>query len=236
MTEEIRQQFVVVIFVLIVVTLSWLPISQFIKDLQPIRFVRVGGEFQFIKKEEIKEKISPLLNTGYFSVDLLAIQQVVMSLPWIDKVLVQRVWPNRVELKVYEQKPLVRWREKELLNVRSEVFKPISIEGFKSLPILNTPDGLQKEFLLTMQKMNQVLSEHDLELTEFRVNERLAWSVLLKNGIKIQLGRVEPLQKFMQLMRTLTVLGKKVNQIAYIDMRYSNGYAVRWRENTKINW
>lgn len=236
MMTEIQQKLGLTVFILLALVLSWLPANQIIKDFQPIRFVRVGGEFQYIKKAEIKEKISPLLNVGYFSVDLPAIQQAVMSLPWIDKVLVQRVWPNRLELKVYEQEPLVRWRENELLNARSEVFKPINIEGFKSLPVLNTPDGLQKEFLWMMQEMNQALSEHDLELTEFRVNKRLSWFVSLKNGMQIQLGRVEPLQKFMQLMNTLTVLGKKVSHIASIDMRYPNGYAVRWRENTKINW
>lgn len=236
MTEEVRQRLGFALFIVLVLLLSWIPIRQFIKDLQPIRFVRVGGEFQYINKEEIKKKITPLLNAGYFSVDLLAIQQAVMSLPWIDKVLVQRVWPNRLELKVYEQQPVVRWREKELLNARSEIFKPTNIEDFKSLPVLNTPDGLQKEFLLTMQEMNQALSEHDLELIEFRVNKRLAWFVSLKNGMQISLGRVEPLQKFMQLMNTLSVLGKNVRQIVYIDMRYPNGYAVRWRKNTKINW
>jgi cell division protein FtsQ len=236
MIEEIRQKFGFTLFLLGVVTLIWMSMSQLIKDFQPIRFVRVGGEFQYIKKEEIKTIITPLLNTGYFSVDLFVIQQAVMSLPWVDKVLVQRVWPNRLELKVYEQKPMVRWGSAELLNAHSEVFKPINIENFKFLPVLNTPEGLRKKFLLAMQAMNQALLKYDLEVTELRVNHRLSWFVSLKNGINIQLGRVEPLQKFMQLMDTLSVLGKKVSQIAYIDMRYPNGYAVRWREKTKINW
>ena len=233
---EMRRSVGSVLFILIVLSLSWVPMKQLINDFHPIRYVRVGGEFQYIKKQEIKEKINPLLNSGYFSIDLSAIQQAVMSLPWIDKVLVQRVWPNRLELKVYEQEPVVRWRDSELLNARSEIFKPMNIEGFKSLPTLSTPNGLQKEFLPTMQSMSQALLEHGLELTEFRVNKRLAWFVALKNGMQIQLGRTEPLQKFMQLMNTLSVLGEKVNKIAYIDMRYPNGYAVRWRKNIKIHW
>jgi cell division protein FtsQ len=236
MTGEIRQQFAWALIALLIVLIGWVPAAQIIKDYQSIRFVRVGGEFQYIKKEEIKDKISPLLNTGYFAVDLLAIQQAVMSLPWIDKVLVQRVWPNRIELKVYEQNPVVRWRENELLNARSDIFKPINMGNFKSLPVLNTPDGLQKEFLEIMQEMSQALLVHDLELMEFRVNKRLAWLIFLKNGMQIQLGRVEPLQRFMQLMNTLSVLGEKVKLITYIDMRYPNGYAVRWQESAKINW
>ena len=235
-TEEMRGSAGITLFMLLILSLSWVPLTQLIKDFHPIRYVRVGGEFQYIKKEEIKQKISPLLNSGYFSVDLPAIQQAIMGLPWIDKVLVQRVWPNRLELKVYEQTPIVRWRDNELLNARSEIFKPINIAGFKNLPILNTPDGLQEEYLLTMQDMSQALLEHDLELAEFRVNKRLTWFVSLKNGMQIQLGRTEPLQKFMQLMNTLSMLGKKVNKIAYIDMRYPNGYAVRWQKNIKINW
>jgi len=223
-------------FILLVLVLSYFPIKQFIENYQPIRYVRVGGEFQYIKKTEIQEKISPLLNTGYFSVNLLAIQQAVMTLPWIDKVLVQRVWPNRLELKVYEQKPVVRWGKDALLNARAEVFKPINIDIFQSLPMLKTPDGLKKELLLTMQDMTKELEIRDLELTEFKVNKRLSWDILLNNGMQIQLGRVEPLQKFMQLMNTLSVLGNKVSKIASVDMRYPNGYAVAWQKNEKINW
>lgn len=236
MTEEISDKLGLSLFMLAALFVSSMLIINFVKDFHPIRYVRVGGEFQYIKKEAIKEKISPLLNTGYFWVDLPAIQQAVMSLPWVDKVLVQRVWPNRLELKVYEQTPVVRWRENELLNARSEVFKPLNIDGFKVLPVLNTPDGLQKEYLLTMQGMKRALLKHDLELAEFRVNKRLSWFIRLKNGMQIQLGRVEPLEKFKQLIQTLTVLGKKVNQIAHIDMRYPNGYAVNWQKNTKIHW
>ncbi|SMG62485.1 hypothetical protein BMETH_11401115553, partial [methanotrophic bacterial endosymbiont of Bathymodiolus sp.] len=30
--------------------------------------------------------------------------------------------------------------------------------------------------------------------------------------------------------------GELVNKMVYVDMRYPNGYAVRWRENEKIEW
>jgi len=234
--SEQREQLGFFAFILLVLVLSYFPIKQLIENYQPIRYVRVGGEFQYIKKIEIKAKISPLLNRGYFSIDLLAIQQAVMTLPWIDKVLVQRVWPNRLELKVYEQRPVVRRGRDALLNARAEVFKPVNIGNFKSLPMLITPEGLKKELLLTMQKMAQELALRNLELTKFKVNKRLSWDISLNNGIQVQLGRVAPLQKFMQLMNTLSVLGNKVSKIASIDMRYPNGYAVAWQKNEKINW
>jgi cell division protein FtsQ len=42
---------------------------------------------------------------------------------------------------------------------------------------------------------------------------------------------------YIQRPKYLTLfIGELVNKMVYVDMRYPNGYAVRWRENEKIEW
>lgn len=219
------------------IVFSWPMIQQAIAEAVPIRYVQVEGAFQYIDKQDIQMKINPLVQEGYFSVDLQAIQQAVMSLPWTESAQVQRVWPDRIKLRLYEQKPVVRWQEHSLLNERGEVFKPLNIDRFQSLLVLYAPNTQRQELLEVMHGLTVSLMDQGLYLTEFRVNERQSWLLSMENGLVIQLGRLQPLEKFSQLMKALIVMGGElVNKMIYVDMRYPNGYAVRWRDNEQINW
>ncbi|RLA21842.1 MAG: cell division protein FtsQ [Gammaproteobacteria bacterium] len=216
---------------------SWPNIQNSIAAYVPIRYVQVEGAFQYIDKQDIKMKISPLVQAGYFSVDLKAIQQSVMSLPWTESIQVQRIWPDRLKLRIYEQKPVIRWQGHSLLNERGEVFKPVNIDRFQSLPVLYAPDEQRQQLLQVMYGLGVSLQDQGLYLAEFSVNERQSWLVSMENGLTIQLGRHQPLEKFSQLIKALIVSGGElVNKMMYVDMRYPNGYAVRWRENEKIDW
>jgi len=203
----------------------------------PIRYVQVEGAFQYIDKQDIQKTISPLLQLGYFSVDLQAVQLAVMSLPWAEKVKVQRIWPDRLKLRIYEQKPIVRWQIDSLLNIKGDIFKPRNIDRFQALPVLYAPIEQRYQMLQVMGGLKLNLMDQGLYLTEFRVSKRQSWWLEMENGMIIELGRFQPLQKFSRLMQALTVTGSElIEKIAYIDTRYPNGFAVRWRENKQIIW
>lgn len=223
--------------VLLGIVWIWPFIQQAMAKVMPIRYVQVAGAFQYIEKQNIQTKINPLAQTSYFLVDLQAIQQSVMSLPWAENVQVQRIWPDRLKLIIYEQKPVIRWQAHSLLSQHGEVFRPLNIDKFQSLPVLLAPNEQRQELLQVMQGLNISLMDQGLHLAEFRVNDRQSWLLSMQNGLVIQLGRLQPLEKFNQLMQAFIVSGYElVNKMLYVDMRYPNGYAVRWRKNKPINW
>lgn len=224
-------------FVLVAILLARPTLQKAMAKYVPIRYVQVEGAFQYIDKDDIKNQLSPLIQRGYFSVDLQEIQQSVMGLPWAEKVKVQRIWPDRLKLRIYEQKPIVRWQMDSLLNIKGDIFKPRNIDRFQALPVLFSPVEQRQQMLQVMDGLRLGLMDQGLYLTEFRVSERQSWSLEMENGMIIQLGRFQPLQKFTRLIQALMVTGaERVEKIAYIDTRYPNGYAVRWRENEQIIW
>ncbi len=234
---QTQVQLVCVVLICIVILLIRPTLQKIIAKMIPIRYVQVEGAFQYLDKKDIQNKISPLMQWGYFSVDLQRIQYSVMDLPWVEKVRVQRLWPDKLKLRIYEQKPVVRWQMKSLLNVRGDVFTPANIEEFQSLPVLYAPIEQRYQLLQVMGGMQVSLMDQGLYLAEFRVSARQSWQLLMENGMVIQLGRFQPLQKFTQLMQTLMIAGNElVEKMAYIDMRYPNGYAVRWRINEQLIW
>ena len=227
----------VMLIILLGIVFSWPFMQQAIANMVPIRHVQVEGAFQYIDKQDIQMKINPLVQAGYFSVDLQAIRNSLMRLPWTESIQVQRIWPDRLKLRIYEQKPVIRWQEHSLLNEQGEVFRPLNIDRFQTLPVLYAPNEQRLALLEVMHGISVSLMDEGLYLTEFRVNERQSWLLSMENGLVIQLGRLQPLEKFSQLMKALFVSGGElVNKMVYVDMRYPNGYAVRWRENEKIEW
>ncbi|TXL00112.1 cell division protein FtsQ [Methylococcaceae bacterium HT1] len=237
MNTRLQIKLAVVLLIMLGIVFSWPLLQEAVAKYIPIRYVQVEGAFQYIDKQDIKMKISPLVQAGYFSVDLQAIQQSVMDLPWAERVQVQRIWPDRLKLRIYEQKPVIRWQAHSLLNERGEVFRPLNIDRFQPLPVLYAPNVQRQQLLEVMHGLSISLMGQGLYLAEFRVNERQSWLLSMENGLSIQLGRLQPLEKISQLMKAFIVSGGElVNKMAYVDMRYPNGYAVRWRENEQISW
>ncbi len=226
--EKIKFSIIGIIFLSLILLLPVIK-SVLITDY-PIRHIRVTGALQYIKQESINTAIEPLVATGYFFADLELIRQALVNLPWSKTAQVKRIWPDRIELDIVERDPIVQWHEDGLLNSKGVIFIPPSIEAFSELPILSVPEKQRVELLLKMQFLMSALKKQSLKLKSFQVTQRQSWLLGLENGLLIQLGHIKPLEKFKLLMKALTLTEKaQVKKMAYIDMRYPNGYAVRWQ-------
>jgi cell division protein FtsQ len=65
-----------------------------------------------------------------------------------------------------------------------------------------------------------------------RLDARGAWEFDLANGVTVRLGRREVDERFDKFMTAaLKLVTQRGEDIAYIDMRYTNGFAIGWRGN-----
>jgi cell division protein FtsQ len=200
-------------------------------DLLPIRYVRIEGVFQYITKEEIKQALRAHVMTGFLNADVQSIRQSLAVLPWISQVKVKRVWPDAIEIKVYEQYPIARWSNIGLLNEQGDLFTPTNLARFNKLPLLYGPLDQEKKLMEVMKQLQAGLANYSIGLAEFHINERRAWTIVLTNELVLKLGRKEPLQKFQQFLPTLPILGKnRIAAMSVVDLRYPNGFAVTQKQ------
>jgi len=89
-----------------------------------------------------------------------------------------------------------------------------------------------------MKGIKTALADKAMKLSEFTVNDRGAWKIKLATGLEILLGRNEQLKKLQRFLKTLAVLKQEqVEQMAIVDLRYPNGYAVSWKPGAaEIDW
>lgn len=204
----------------------------------PIRYVRTEGVFQYLSKEELKAALMPLVTTSIFDADMQQIHATVAKLPWVKSVAVERVWPDTIDIKVHERKAYVRWGQKGLLTEYGELFMPSNVDQFQSLLLVEGPKEQEAKTLEIMEGVRIALEDQSLDLAEFSINDREAWTIKLKTGLEIVLGSTGQLNKLQRFLDTLPILGQeKIAAMQVVDLRYPNGYAVSWKPDIEaIDW
>ena len=198
---------------------------------QPIERVAVAGQFQRVSPDEIERAVrEQARDVGLVSIELDAVREGIAALPWVDTVSVERRWPRGLQVAVREQVPAARWNESGLLNTRGELFVTEARHIPPELPQLSGPDGTERLVAERYLAAQGRLVEAGMRLTALRLDARGAWELDLDSGITVRLGRRQVDDRFEKFMATAARLaGERGAEIAYIDMRYTNGFAIGWR-------
>jgi len=198
---------------------------------QPIERVIVTGRLQHVSPLDVEHLVRAHLDgAGLVSVDLDDISRGLSLLPWVDQASVQRSWPRGLTVEIVEQSAVARWDGTGLLNARGELFLSTAAFLPPELPELNGPAGSQQEVTANYLMMQGRLTEVGLRLTSLTLDARGSWSFTLDDGVIVRLGRQQMSERFQRFMVAAAKLVRtRATDIAYIDMRYGNGFAVGWK-------
>lgn len=200
----------------------------------PVNKIRVHGAFVNVDEAMLHRAINDVVAGGYFNVDVERVREVVEELAWVSKASVRRVWPDTLSVSVVEQKPVAISKTAGLINSNGDVFKPLSKIVSTTLPVFEGDASLNKLMLSHFYKMNNLLSGINLNITYLKVDARHAVELKLNNGLKVVLGRGDSIGRLERLMRIYNkVLANRINDIAVIDLRYTNGMAISWKPKLK---
>ncbi len=198
---------------------------------QDITQVSVTGRFQRVSAGEVEQAVKARVReVGLVSVDLAAVRRAVEQLPWVDSATVERQWPRALNIRVVEQVAAARWGANGLLNTRGELFISESRHIPPELPRLSGPRGSEAEVARRYLAAQGQLLEAGMRLTAIRLDARGAWEFDLDNGITVRLGRRQVEERFQRFVQAgLGQIASRASDINYIDMRYTNGFAIGWR-------
>lgn len=197
---------------------------------RPIRVISMDGAFQRVSPGQIEKAVAPFTRAGFMSADLDLIQRAVERVPWVDHARVQRRFPNSLHVTVVEETAAARWGASGLLNTRGELFVREATHVPAELPRLSGPEGSQSQVAQRYLSAQGRMLEAGMRIAALRLDERGAWEMDLDSGVTVRLGRRDVDERLDRFIRTASqVISHRLNDITYVDMRYSNGFAIGWR-------
>lgn len=220
----------------IALTLVALPIlgvlnGWFASDRWPVTKLAVSAEFNHVSAEQIRAAAEPALGEGFFAIDLGQLRAAVARLPWVERVEVRKRWPDTVDLVVAEQQVYARWGEQRLVNRQGRLFDVAGAEGLQGLPRLSGPDDRLDDVLRFYADSLREFSGSGLVIDGVALSPRGGWRIALASGTTIELGRNDAAQRLKRFLDVWPRLaGTHATAPAYVDLRYENGFALRWAE------
>lgn len=200
-----------------------------------LRELRLVGEFKQVNADELKSLVAARIDGNLLAVNVKGIHAVVMSLPWVRAAWVDRIWPDILQVRVVEQTAAGVWNDAFLLNSDGRAFISAQASDWPTVPAFIGPANGEKLMTQTAAAFAGTLAPAGLRAASIRLDARHAWALTLDNGIEVMLGREraqERLERFVKIYPAR--LQAAAEQVERVDLRYTNGFSVKWRGGAKV--
>ena len=243
------------IFVGLVFYVSYLFFSMVLShsyfDLKNVILVVENNKTPNVKKEDIYKIINESLNGTALNTDLEQISFRILNNLWVSDVVVRRIWPNKMLVRVKENKVVAVFNKQTFLTEDGNLTRiPLSekskIESNGDCRLLEL-EGPMTAIPLMMkhsQLFGNSLSEIGLNLKTLRLTEQYSWEVETVNNLLLRFGvnysdspislrlknfvRVYP-----KLKENFTNNLPSNDRIKHVDLRYAQGFAVKTASKNK---
>lgn len=193
-------------------------------DMQRLYIVGSPGH---VEDQAIIAVLSKHLQAGFFELDLDALRDAVVALPWVAGARVYRRWPDGLVVRVREHRPVALWGQTMVLAADGSLFRPPDGELPTGLPTLTGPEQSQEGMWQFLPELRQALAPMQVDFARVELSERGAWTVTLANGLELRLGRSEMIERAARFATFgPAAIGAALATAGYVDLRYDNGFAV----------
>lgn len=200
--------------------------------------IGVLGDLTHNNAVTLRANVAPKLEGNFLTVDLEAARAAFEAVPWVRRAVVQRQFPNRLKVVLYEHKAIALWGtegDARLVNSFGEIFEanPGDVEA-EALPLLNGPEDKAPLVLQAYQQLAGLFDNMGgAALTQLQLSGQGSWSGQLDSGAVIELGHgsVAELQaRIRRFIGTVKPVEARFGRtLESVDLRYPNGYAIKLR-------
>ena len=200
-----------------------------------VSHVRVEGEYRRVDRFEIEQLLSPFLGHSIGRDEMDVIAKLLRDLPWVKNVLIKRSWrDDTLILTIQEREAVAYWGGQALLDKSGAVFRPRLTDN-DNLPILDAVAGREKHLLAFYWQLSDWLAPVGLRVIHLREDQSRTYTVQLENAPRLILGRhlfEQRIKRFVAAYQAGFV--DYMHRVVCIDLRYLDGFAVRWKKDQRV--
>jgi len=184
-----------------------------------------------VSEGEVKAMLGVESGDYLFDMDIKNAQKRIESISWVEKAVVRRLWPNRIDVHIVERRPYALWQRDGVMQVADKtgvIVTDANLEDFGSLPLVVGAGGAQHA-----QAFLEILAAHEVlnaqtEAVIYVSEQR--WDIILKDGgPRILLPVNNPGESLSKLDDYVEKHGLLTLDLERIDMRVEGRLTLRPR-------
>ncbi|PCH57295.1 MAG: hypothetical protein COC15_01440 [Legionellales bacterium] len=204
-----------------------------------VKRVNIHGVFQYVEPLELKAVLQDLkITKNIFTVDIANVASSINVLPWVQHVSVARALPDHLVINITEREPLALWNKSGLIAADGSILYPRTLrrELLRSSGIPTFYASIQHTVLILehYKFIATSLAKINLTINSISINKLKELKISLQNGIKVVFGNKD---LSIRLNRFILAYSKELQHhqsaIDYVDMQYTNGFAIGWQQGVK---
>ena len=202
-------------------------------EAAPISTIQVSGEMPYTNKADITKALAGSNVGNFFQLDVNNLQKRLEALPWVKSASVRKQWPSQLSIYLVDHVPAAVWNQDHLLSETGDVFEAEQSRVKVRLPHFYGPEGSEDIALNNFKHLNGMLALSQMGISEISLSARYAWRLTLNDGVVLNLGReerVERVQRFIDVYPQILEHKNENQQVNYVDLRYDTGVAVGWKQ------
>ena len=221
------------LFVFATAAVAWVYNGMIAQDRWPIRWLEIDGPFERVSAEQVRAGLTPLVKGSFFTVDPVAMRMAAAAMPWVSEVTVQKNWPDTVQVTIHEHTPVAHWINGYLLDADGRQFTVPSADEIQGLPWIDSPHAQLDLVFENWKKFDDKLVLIGQHIEHLSLDPRGSWSARLSDGTEVRFGKGDIFKNLDMLVSTWAGLmqGRELPPVS-VDLRYTNGFAVLWPQNT----
>lgn len=214
------------IFSVILSTIVYI-VSKTDKTISKVDVVSNDG-LVYISKQGLIDNISKVSDKQWFDVDVESIETSLYAIKGVDYALVKKVWPSTLVIYLFDRKPIAYWNNSQILLENMDIITPEVFSFNGNLPYIESTDVEGRDYIFeTYQDLNDIVKSNSLSILKviYKGNQ---FKLLLSNDAQVILGSSK-LQSRLELFLESYKKVKDYGSVEYFDMRYSDGFTVKYK-------
>ena len=220
--RSILKPFLLIFLILLVFGFIYVSINQSITS------INIEGDFKRVSKKGIETVVLELKNQGFLTVNQSKYKDKLEAINWVKSVKINKQWPNTINVVVVEDDVIALWNKRLLLNSSGELYSLDQRVVPDELIQFSGPEDRENEVYNRYKLYNDELATRGILIEEIELDLRGSWVITVRPSIKIKLGEEATEERF---ERFLTIWDQSLLEnfelISYIDLRYSEGFVIK---------
>ena len=155
----------------------------------------VNNDNPNLDTQEIQQAIKTTLNGTTLSTDLKMMVELILDNPWVEQVVVRRVWPDTIVLRLQERRIIALWNNEHLISELGEVTN-IPVSDYREvekklgcyLIRIEGPKDFLSKIVARAEITNNLLTTINKQLLHLRLTEQFSWEGKTTGGMTLRFG------------------------------------------------